>query len=137
MLGIGTDIVEIERIREAVRKWGDRFLKKIFTEEEIAYCYKKKDPFPHLAVRFAAKEAVIKALSTSTSEHLTQDTEARLKISKLKDIEILNQPTGKPFVNLLGSLKTSYQDMFIIHLTLTHERSHAIATVVVETESKT
>lgn len=64
IVGIGTDIVEISRIKNAVAKWGERFLRKIFTENEISYCYKKKDPFPHLAVRFAAKEAVIKALST-------------------------------------------------------------------------
>jgi holo-[acyl-carrier-protein] synthase len=128
--GIGTDIVEISRIRDVVEKWGERFLKKIFTGNEISYCYKKKDPFPHLAVRFAAKEAVIKALSNST--HKTQSIEQGLKIANLKNIEVLNQPSGKPFISLLGSLKASSQDMFIIHLTLTHERSYAIATVVLE-----
>ncbi|MEW6738781.1 MAG: holo-ACP synthase [Nitrospirota bacterium] len=128
--GIGTDIVEIKRVRDAVEKWGERFLKKIFTESEISYCYKKKDPFPHLAVRFAAKEAVIKALSNS--EHKAQSKEHGLKFANLKNIEILNQPTGKPFINLLGNLKTYFQDKFIIHLTLTHERSYAIATVVLE-----
>jgi len=60
--GIGTDIVEIKRVRDAVERWGKRFLKKIFTENEISYCYKKKDPFLHLAVRFAEKEALIKAI---------------------------------------------------------------------------
>ncbi len=128
--GIGTDIVEIKRVRDAVGKWGERFLKKIFTENEISYCYKKKDPFPHLAVRFAAKEAVVKALSNSA--HKAQSAERGLKFANLKNIEVLNQPTGKPFINLLGSLKASFHDKFIIHLTLTHERSYAIATVVLE-----
>lgn len=128
--GIGTDIVEIKRVRDAVEKWGDRFLKRIFTGNEISYCYKKKDPFPHLAVRFAAKEAVIKALSTS--EHKTQSTERGLKFANLKNIEVLNQPTGKPSINLMRSLKTYFQDKIIIHLTLTHERNYAIATVVLE-----
>lgn len=128
--GIGTDIVEIKRVRDAVEKWGERFLKKIFTESEISYCYKKKDPSPHLAVRFAAKEAVVKALSNSA--HKAQSAERGLKFANLKNIEVLNQPTGKPFINLLGSLKASFHDKFIIHLTLTHERSYAIATVVLE-----
>lgn len=130
IVGIGTDIVEIKRVRDAVGKWGERFLKKIFTESEISYCYKKKDPFPHLAVRFAAKEAVIKALSNSA--HEAQSAERGLKFANLKNIEVLNQPTGKPFINLLGSLKASFHEMLVIHLTLTHERSYAIAMVVLE-----
>lgn len=129
ILGIGADIVEISRIKGAVEKWGERFLKKIFTENEIAYCYKKKDPYPHLAVRFAAKEAFIKALSL---ENRTQSTEYRRKIINFKDIEILNYSTGKPFINLFGNLKPFFSDDFIIHLTLTHERSYALASVVVE-----
>jgi len=124
IVGIGTDIVEIKRVRDAVEKWGERFLRKIFTEREIAYCYKKKDPFPHLAVRFAAKEAVVKVLSS-----------LRVKRYALQDIEILNHPTGKPFINLLGNLKESFQDKFIIHLTLTHEQNYAVATVVLETKN--
>lgn len=128
--GIGTDIVEIKRIKDAVQKWGERFLRKIFTGNEISYCYKKKDPYPHLAVRFAAKEAVIKALSNSA--HKAQGVERVLKFANFKNIEVSNHPTGKPFINLLGGLKASFHDKFIIHLTLTHERSYAIATVVLE-----
>jgi holo-[acyl-carrier protein] synthase len=129
IVGIGTDIVEISRVKDAVERRGERFLKKIFTDNEISYCCKKKDPFPHLAVRFAAKEAAVKALSL---ENRTQITEHRLKIINFKEIEILNYSTGKPFINLLGSLQASLQNMLIIHLTLTHERNYAIATVVVE-----
>ncbi|BCB96145.1 holo-[acyl-carrier-protein] synthase [Dissulfurispira thermophila] len=123
IVGIGTDIVEISRIKHAVEKWGKRFLKKIFTEKEISYCYRKKDPFPHLAVRFAAKEAVIKALSSE---------DRGIKIGNLRSIEILNHPTGKPCINLLENLEAFFEDKFIIHLTLSHERSYAIATVVLE-----
>jgi holo-[acyl-carrier protein] synthase len=61
--GTGIDIVQTERIREAVDRWGERFLARIFTQDEISYAYKKKDPFLPLSVRFAAKEAFIKALS--------------------------------------------------------------------------
>jgi holo-[acyl-carrier protein] synthase len=127
IVGIGTDIVEIERIKNAIEKCGDRFLKKIFTEREIAYCNKRKDPFPNLAVRFAAKEAFIKALSFEKEK-----TEKIIKISNFKEIEILNYPTGKPFINLVGNLKTVLQDEIVIHLSLSHERHYALATVVLE-----
>lgn len=148
--GIGTDIIEIKRIKDAVEKWGERFLNKIFTKNEIAYCCKKKDPFPHLAVRFAAKEAVIKAISledrgqktdglprtgTPVSKTFWGGDDRPIKIANFRNIEILNHPTGKPFINLLGDLKESFQDKFIIHLTLTHERSYAVATVVLETKN--
>jgi holo-[acyl-carrier protein] synthase len=134
ILDVGTDIVEIQRIKNAVEKWGERFLKKIFTDDEISYCYKKKDPYPHLAVRFAAKEAVIKAISSV--EVIRQTSKVSLRISSFKDIEVFNLPTGKPFINLLGNLKPSFIDDIIIHLTLTHERSYALATVVVERKER-
>lgn len=118
--GIGTDIVEINRIRDAVEKWGERFLKKIFTDNEIAYCNKKKDPYPHLAARFAAKEAVIKASSPLRDAHLA-----------FHAIEILNEPSGRPFIKIIES-KPFTLNSFVIHLTLTHERNYAAATVVVE-----
>ena len=60
--GIGVDIVEIERFRRAVERRGRRFLEKIFTEEEMEYCFSMKDPYPHLAGRFCVKEAVLKSL---------------------------------------------------------------------------
>lgn len=63
-LGLGTDIVDVERIQKAHERHGDRFLKRIFTEEEQAYCLDMKNPYPHLAARFAAKEAVSKCFGT-------------------------------------------------------------------------
>ena len=71
--GIGIDIVEIDRIRDAVQRWRDKFLEKIFNDSEISYCYKRKSVFQCLAARFAAKEAFIKALSDSEAGegHLT------------------------------------------------------------------
>ena len=93
--GIGTDIVEIERIRAAVNKWGDAFLKRIFSESEISYCFSKRDPFPNLAARFAAKEAAIKALSG-----LIVDRNIHVG-----EIEVLNEDSGKPFIVLAGRIK--------------------------------
>jgi holo-[acyl-carrier protein] synthase len=64
VLGVGTDIVEVERIRSAFERHGDRFLHRLYTEEEIAYCQKHRDPQPFFAARFAAKEAASKAFGT-------------------------------------------------------------------------
>ena len=62
--GIGVDLTRIPRLREVVARWNDRFLQRVFTEQELDYCRKRRDPIPHLAARFAAKEATLKALGT-------------------------------------------------------------------------
>ena len=124
--GIGTDIVEIERIRVAVNKWGDAFLKRIFSESEISYCFSKRDPFPNLSARFAAKEAAIKALSG-----LIKDRNIHVG-----DIEVLNESSGKPFIVLAERLKGFLDDPLVLHLTLSHERGHAIAMVVAEIQNQ-
>ena len=121
--GIGIDIVEIDRIKDAVQKWGDKFLRKIFNENEIAYCYKNKNPFQCLAARFAAKEAFIKALS---------GPEAGGRTPNLTDIAILSHPSGKPYITVRGDLTERY----IVNVTLSHERHYAVATVVLETKEK-
>jgi len=121
--GIGIDIVEIDRIRHPVQKWGQKFLQKIFNDSEISYCYKRKNFFQCLAARFAAKEAFIKALS---------DSESWGRAPKLKDIVILNHPSGKPYITVCGALP----DQYVISLTLSHERHYAIAMVMLEMTNK-
>jgi holo-[acyl-carrier protein] synthase len=117
--GIGTDIVEIERIRGAVSKWGDHFLNKVFDAEEVAYCNAKSDPALHLAARFAVKEATIKALSGNITGHLG-----------LSDITVINEPSGKPVISIKSS---GFQSSNIkLHLSISHERSYAVATVIAE-----
>ncbi|HEX3728490.1 MAG TPA: holo-ACP synthase [Opitutaceae bacterium] len=64
LLGLGADIIEVERVRGVMERQGERFLRRVFTEEERAYCLGRADPHPHLAARFAAKEAVSKCLTT-------------------------------------------------------------------------
>lgn len=119
--GIGIDIVKIERIKKVTEKWGDKFLEKVFTEEEISYCYEKKDPFLSLAVRFAAKEAMIKALGS-------------MKSVSLREIEVVNVDIGKPVIKVRGKL----YDFFIkhkiknMHLSLSHEHDYGIACVILE-----
>jgi holo-[acyl-carrier protein] synthase len=62
--GIGVDLAKIPRLRRVVERWNERFLRRVFTDEEIAYCRRRRDPIPHFAARFAAKEAALKALGT-------------------------------------------------------------------------
>src|SRR6266852_880112 len=64
VLGVGVDLTQMPRLRRVVARWDERFLQRVFTEQEIAYCRRRRDPIPHLAARFAAKEATLKALGT-------------------------------------------------------------------------
>lgn len=85
--GIGNDIIEIDRIRKTYDLHGERFLEKLFSKEEKEYCFKHKDPIPHLAARFSAKESIVKALGTGFGKH-----------ASWQDIMILNDSLGKPYV---------------------------------------
>lgn len=119
--GIGIDLVKIERMRNAVERWGERFLRKIFTEHELSYCYERKEPYPSLAVRFAAKEAIIKAIGSDVFIPLTE-------------IEIINDENGMPSVRANGSFKEMLKRRTIskCHISLSHEKEYGIALVVFE-----
>jgi holo-[acyl-carrier-protein] synthase len=119
--GVGIDIVKIERMKGVVEKWGQRFLNKVFTKEEISYCYDKKDPYLSLAARFAAKEALVKAIGSADPVSLT-------------DIEVVNIDTGKPFIKINGKLKDFFKEKSIkrAHLSLSHEHEYGVACVVLE-----
>ncbi len=119
--GTGLDIVKTQRIREAVERWGDKFLERVFTCDEIAYAYKKKDPFLSLSVRFAAKEAFIKALSPEQNIPLI-------------DIEVRNQNNGRPVLELHGKTGEflKVKKIQAIHLSLSHEKDYGVACVVIE-----
>ena len=110
--GVGVDIVNIPRFRKALERWGERFLERIFTERELGYCFSKKVPERHLAVRFAAKEAVLKALRHSL---------------RFRDIEVLNHKNGRPCLRVEG-----LDDTYRINLSLSHDGEYGIAQVVVE-----
>ena len=94
VFGIGIDIIEIERIKKSIEKYDDLFLNKIFTQTELDYCLSKQNKYQHFAARFAAKEAIAKAIATGWSEGF-----------KWKDIEIYNEPSGLPRVKLFGNLQ--------------------------------
>lgn len=115
----GTDIIEIDRIKDAIKS--DTFIKKIFTEKEIEYCESKKDParIQSYAARFAAKEAIFKAISKVL--HLDYGME-------WKSIEILKEETGRPYVNLkIDNIK---KQNLKIDVSLSHIKDCAVATAV-------
>jgi holo-[acyl-carrier protein] synthase len=123
VLGIGTDLMEIARIQESIARFGDRFLQRIFTPAEIAYCQRKKNAAESFAARFAAKEATAKALGTGIS----------YGVSWL-EIEVAREPSGRPFLVLTGRAAQRAQQLGVTgtSLSLTHSRDTALAVVVME-----
>ena len=119
ILGIGGDLVEVERISEAIGRHGLPFLRRIFTEREIAFCGVRHE---RLAARFAAKEAVAKAFGTGIGAAMA-----------FPDIEVVNEPSGRPGIVLHGAAAATAAGRGVtgIHLSLSHTRSHAIAQVVI------
>jgi holo-[acyl-carrier protein] synthase len=115
---IGIDIIEILRIEKAIARWGEGFLKRVYTEPELRLYRQKRSS---LAARFAAKEAVIKALGKSTSV-------------SLREIEILSEPSGKPVVNLYGRTQNQARDLGLagFAVSLSHSREYAVALVAGE-----
>lgn len=119
--GIGVDILEIQRIQRSIDSLGDAFLDKIFTVEEIRYCTAKHNAAQHFAARFAAKEAVSKALATGL----------RGEDFSWKDIEVMNDELGQPHISLYGKLKETLAHSSIF-VSLSHSESHVVAMVVME-----
>ncbi|MBI4497080.1 MAG: holo-ACP synthase [Chloroflexi bacterium] len=114
---VGVDIIEIARIRESIERFGERFLHRIYTEREIQFC---RGRVPELAARFAAKEAVMKALGTG------------VRGVGWRDIEVLPMRGGKPLVYLSGRARVRAEAMGLgeLAISLTHSEDFAIATVV-------
>ena len=118
--GLGVDVVEIGRIRGVVERWGGHFLRKIFTDGELAYAGSKRDGVQHLAARFAVKEAVAKALSTGWQGGF-----------RWKDIEVGNDPSGKPTVALSGGLRNRLAGAHI-HVSISHSDSVVVGVAIIE-----
>ena len=124
ILGIGSDLIEIARIEGSVARFGDRFLQRVFTEEEIRYCRRKQHGMAEsLAARFAAKEAGAKALGTGISRGISW-----------LEIEVRRQPGERPTLHWSGRALAWAERMGAgpVHLTLSHSREAAIAVVVLE-----
>jgi len=123
IVGVGVDIVEIGRIDGLARRHGKAFLSKVFSEDELAYCHGKRRAAEHLAARFAAREAVLKALGTGLRGRMSW-----------KDIEIAKGPLDEPKVRLKGPVAACAKKLRVkrLHVSLSHTEAYAVAVAVAE-----
>ncbi len=123
VIGVGTDLMEIARIQQSIDRFGDRFLARVFTPREIAYCQRKKNAAESFAARFAAKEAGAKALGTGISHGVGW-----------LELEVAREPSGKPRLELSGRAAEWANKLGVTRtsLSLTHSRDVALAVVVME-----
>ena len=121
VISIGTDIVEVDRLQRVCRRHGERFIGRVFTPREVSYCQRRKAADEHYAGRFAAKEAVLKALDSGADLGATW-----------QEIEITNQPSGRPQITLSGQALARAHGMGVTGwlLSISHSHRTAIATAV-------
>src|SRR5437879_12171408 len=119
--GIGVDLVNIPRMRDVIDRWQDRFLRRVFTEAEIAYCRARRDPVPHVAARFAAKEAGLKALGTGLQLGV-----------RWRELEVRREREQAPSLILSGRSKEIglFRGGSRMLLSLTHEGEYALAQAI-------
>jgi holo-[acyl-carrier protein] synthase len=121
LIGIGTDITECLRIARMIERHGELFINRVYTPEEIKYCQSRKQATQHFTGRWAAKEAILKALGTGWRRGISW-----------RDIEIRNEPGGKPVVAFRGGVKDVVEQLGVreIQVSISHCRSHATALAV-------
>jgi holo-[acyl-carrier protein] synthase len=121
VIGVGIDLVKIDRIQKMVEKWNKRFLNRIFTSDEQRYSYSFRHPFPHLAGRFAIKEAVFKAIGTGWRDGV-----------KWTDIEVYNESSGQPRVRVYGKVKKKIEDQGVtnIQASISHDTEYSVGQIV-------
>lgn len=119
-ISCGTDIIEIERIKDSIEETNNKFLNRVYTEKEIEYCESKKaQRYQHYAARFAAKEAIFKAISIKLEDKYS---------ICWKDIEIINDSQGRPSVTLQGNIQKNIEQ---VDISLSHCKEYATANVLV------
>ena len=123
IFGTGIDIIEVDRIKNSIQKYSDRFEKKIFTQKEIDYCHSQADPVKHFAARFTVKEAVLKCFGTGMTGGILW-----------KDIEVDKLNSGQPVLNLHGNGKKLFNQLNLkhIHISITHDKTYAVAYAIAE-----
>lgn len=123
ILGVGIDIVEVSRIRASYEKYGERFLRRILLPSEMSYCLSYKHPAPHLAARFAAKEAISKAFGTGIG-----------RLLGWHDMEVARNESGQPFVVLHGAGRKLLEERKgrTIHLSISHTEFYAAVVAILE-----
>lgn len=127
IIGIGIDAVELERFKESLERYGERIRNRLFTKLEQEYCGHFSSPLEHYAVRFAAKEAFMKAIGTGKTNQVSWC-----------DIEILNEPSGKPILNITGAAAGIATGLGAgkYYVSLSHSRTIAAAVVVIEDKTE-
>jgi len=120
--GIGIDLENNERIMRLIEKWGVSFMERVYTPAEIAYCLPKKDNGGSFTARFAAKEALLKALGTGLRDGF-----------KWKEMEVLNDTQGKPYFTVYGKVKRVLQSRKV-YISLSHTAQQAVAVVIIGAE---
>ena len=123
IIGTGLDIIEIERIKNSIRKYSPKFEQRVFSSGEINYCQSQGDPGKHFAARFAVKEAVSKCLGTGISGALG-----------FKDMEVTHEESGKPVLKMTGKGKELFKKLKLktIHISISHDHTYAIAHAIAE-----
>ena len=123
ILGTGTDITEVPRVAKAIARFGERFLERIYTPREIAYCKSKKNAVERFAARFAAKEAAMKAIGTGQRQGVTWQS-----------VEVGREPGGRPTILYHGRAREHFDRLGArrAHLSLTHTAETAFAVVIIE-----
>ncbi|MBO5143846.1 MAG: holo-ACP synthase [Clostridia bacterium] len=128
MISCGNDIIRISRVKDSIEQVGETFLKRVYTDEEINYCESRRMcKYQSYAARFAAKEAVYKAIAPETSEDV-----------EWKTIEVKREKNGKPYIKLYGKIKELAESKKIesMDLSLSHDGDYAMATVVMCTRGR-
>lgn len=121
IFGIGNDIISVERIKNSIINYGDRFKNRVFTEDEVNYCElfgEKK--YVHYAARFAVKESFSKAVGTGLTKGF-----------KMNEVGVINEKSGKPNLLLIGTMQEQY-GLYNSYITISHADEYAIATVILE-----
>lgn len=118
IIGLGNDVIEVKRIQQAINKYKNKFLCRLFTKKEIEKSYTYKDPTPYFAGRFAAKEAIAKALGVGFGKSLSW-----------LDIEILNSPSGQPIVELSKASARTFKSPNIL-ISISHTKLVATAVAI-------
>ncbi len=123
IVGIGVDIVEVARMRTAVERYGDHFVKRVFTDDETRYCRRCAHPEQRFATRFAAKEAALKALGVGWTQGV-----------QFTEVEVVTNELGAPSLVFSGRALELSRELGVgrIHVSLTHHRDFAIAQVLLE-----
>lgn len=124
--GIGIDLVDVERLQGILGRHGDRFVKRVLTDDERRFCEAHRQPAPHVAARFAAKEAALKALGSGLAGGI-----------RWRDVEVVRGESGAPSLRLAGVAADLARERGVrtIHVSLTHDTRSAAAVVVMEGDS--